>query len=316
MNLTHKPNEIPIFRTYNAPINKVWEAWVDPKQVGEWWGPRGFTITTKRKDVRTGGDWLYTMHGPDGTDYPNHTQFLEVETGKRLVYDHGGFEDRPPMFRVTVSFSEKNGKTEMEMTMGFPSAEEANQARVFIKSAGGDATWDRLAEFLEKQSTGKEIFVINRSMETNLKTIYHVWTNKDHLLKWLGPTGFTGTFHKADMHVGGETFYSMTNGDLTMYGKTKYLELEEPNRIVYLQNFADKDGNISRHPMSPTWPETMKTTVSFQKETSEQTRITIEWEVFGNATTEEYNTFKEAKAGMTQGWTGSLDKLEEYLQSI
>src|SRR5215510_7884765 len=109
-----KPNEIQITRSYNAPLKAVWDAWVDPAQAAHWWGPRGFTITTHSKDLRPGGSWVYTMHGPDGTDYPNITQYLEVEKHSRLVYDHGGNADRPPLFRVTVQFSEAAGKTKMD----------------------------------------------------------------------------------------------------------------------------------------------------------------------------------------------------------
>src|SRR5437868_5685616 len=83
----------------------------------QWWGPRGFTLTTHSKDLRSGGSWNYTMHGPDGVDYPNKTQYLEVEKYSKLVYDHGGNDDRSPLFRVTVLFSELNGKTKMDMTM-------------------------------------------------------------------------------------------------------------------------------------------------------------------------------------------------------
>ena len=61
--------------------------------------------------------WHYTMHGPDGIDYPNKTLYHEVETHSKLVYDHGGNDDRPPLFRVTVLFSETGGKTKMDMTM-------------------------------------------------------------------------------------------------------------------------------------------------------------------------------------------------------
>jgi uncharacterized protein YndB with AHSA1/START domain len=68
------PKEIKIIRIYDVPVRKVWEAWTDDKQVGQWWGPRGFTITTHSKDIRTGGHWHYTMHGPDGIDYANKTQ--------------------------------------------------------------------------------------------------------------------------------------------------------------------------------------------------------------------------------------------------
>ena len=88
-------------------------------------------------------------------------KYLEVEPSSRLVYDHGGIDDQPPMFRVTVQFSEHNGKTKMEMCMALPSSEAAAEAKKFIKQAGGNSTWDRLAEFLTKELSGKEQFVIN-----------------------------------------------------------------------------------------------------------------------------------------------------------
>src|SRR4051812_42944305 len=156
-----KPNEIRLTRVYDAPVQAVWDAWTDPEQAAQWWGPRGFTLTTHSKDLRAGGSWHYTMHGPDGADYPNKAQYLQVEKHAKLVYDHGGNDDRPPLFRVTVLFSEiKRGKTQMDMTMALPTPEAAAETRKFIKKAGGDATWDRLAEYLENQSSGNENFVI------------------------------------------------------------------------------------------------------------------------------------------------------------
>ncbi len=74
----NKSNEIKITRIFEAPLKTVWEAWTDTKQVEKWWGPRGFTITTHSKELKVGGIWHYTMHGPDGTDYPNKTLSLEV----------------------------------------------------------------------------------------------------------------------------------------------------------------------------------------------------------------------------------------------
>ena len=112
-----KSNEIHITRVYDAPVEAVWDAWTDPEQVAQWWGPRGFTLTTHSKDLRPGGHWAYTMHGPDGTDYPNKTLYHEVEPGRKLVYDHGANDDRPPLFRVTVLFTRQGDKTKMDMTM-------------------------------------------------------------------------------------------------------------------------------------------------------------------------------------------------------
>jgi uncharacterized protein YndB with AHSA1/START domain len=217
----------------------------------------------------------------------------------------------------------------MEMSMALATPEAAEETRKFIKKASGDATWDRLAEYLEKMASNKEIFVINRSFEAPIETVYEMWTNPEHLSQWLPPTGFTMRYIKSDIKVGGISFYSMTNskspsasgtGKLTMYGNTMYgkahyLEMNKPHRIVYTQQFCDEHENSSRHPMAPTWPESMLTTVTLTEEGSNQTRVTITWEVHGAATPTEMDTFIKGKAGMTLGWTGSFDKLDNYLTS-
>ena len=316
MAATAESNEIRITRTYDAPVHAVWDAWTDPAQVAQWWGPRGFTITTHSKDLRPGGHWNYTMHGPDGVDYPNTTKYFEVEPHAKLVYDHGGNDDRPALFRVTVLFAEKDGQTQMDMRMTLPTPEALKATREIIRKMSGNSTWDRLAEYLEKQLSGEDTFVINRTFDAPLDRMFEVWTNPDEFSQWLSPKGSTMQFIEADIRPGGSAFYSMSGADGTiMYGRVKYLEIEPPDRLVYTQQFNDRDGNISRHPMAPTWPETMLTIVTLTAEGPEQTRVTVRWAPYGEATQAEVDTFVAARAGMTQGWTGSFDKLEAYLAS-
>jgi uncharacterized protein YndB with AHSA1/START domain len=306
-------NEIKLTRVYDVPVRMVWAAWTDDQQVGQWWGPRGFTITTHSKDIRTGGHWHYTMHGPDGIDYANKTQYLEVKEGSKLVYDHGGNDERKPLFRVTALFKDVGGKTQLDMTMGFATSEEAENSRKFIKKAGGNATWDRLAEYLGKRSLNKELFVINRAFDVPVERMFEVWTDPSHLAQWMGPTGSTMEFIRVDIRSGGNSFYRMEHGGHVMFGKADYLKVEKPHLIVYTQQFCDEKGKTSRHPMAPTWPETMHTTVQFSEEASDRTRVTVTWEVVGKTSPEEMATFIQGRAGMTGGWTGSFDKLEEYL---
>lgn len=313
MTETNESKEIRIQRTYDAPLQAVWDAWTDPAQTAQWWGPRGFTLTTHSKDLRTGGHWHYTMHGPDGTDYPNTTHYLEVEPLARLVYDHGGNDDRPPLFRVTVVFSEEDGKTRMDMRMGLATAEAATQTRQFIKQAGGNATWDRLAEYLAKQLSDREHFVINRSFDAPQALLFDMWSKPEHFVRWLAPTGFEMRFIRADIRTGGSSLFCMAGPGVTMYGRARYEEVRSPDRLVYTQQFCDEHENITRHPMAPTWPETMRVTIQLAAEGENQTRVTITSEVVGPVTAEELATFTGGRAGMTMGWTGSLDKLEALL---
>ncbi len=180
MPTTTKSADIKLIREYNAPLAAVWDAWTDAEQVGQWWGPRGFTITTHSRDLRSGGTWKYTMHGPDGVDYENFTKYIDVEKHKTLIYDHGGTETSNALFKVTALFSESNGKTKIDMTMTFPTPEAAETSGKFIRKAGGDATWDRLAEYLEKKVNGKEKFIINRSFNTPIENMYKMWSDSEH----------------------------------------------------------------------------------------------------------------------------------------
>src|SRR5688500_17035285 len=97
--------EIVVTREFDAPRELVWEAWTQPQHVAQWWGPRGFTNTIHEMAVKPGGVWRLTMHGPDGTDYPNKIVFTEVVKPARLVYEHS--DDNPEAnthFNVTVTF--------------------------------------------------------------------------------------------------------------------------------------------------------------------------------------------------------------------
>jgi uncharacterized protein YndB with AHSA1/START domain len=122
-------------------------------------------------------------------------------------------------------------------------------------------------------------------------------------------------FIKADIRPGGGSFDFMSSGTMKMFGRAQYLEMKKPGRLVYTQQFCDENEKPSRHPMSPTWPETMLTTVRMSEEGPDRTRVTVTWEPHGATTREELETFIKAKGGMTQGWTGSFDKLEAYLSS-
>ena len=93
----------------------------------------------------------YIMHGPDGTDYPNEIVYREVVKPARLVYDHSGAEEGDMhSFRATVTFTERDGKTEIRMTNVFPSVEARDAVMKFGAVEGGCQTLDRLAAYLPK----------------------------------------------------------------------------------------------------------------------------------------------------------------------
>jgi uncharacterized protein YndB with AHSA1/START domain len=142
--------EILFIRVFDAPRELVFAAWTDPERITRWWGPRGFTTTTYKMEVKPGGIWRYVMHGPDGRDYQNRIVYTEIVEPELIAYEHGGDEETEPVhFRVTVTLEAQGSQTKLTMRALFPSAEERNRvAEEYGAIEGGKQTLDRLAEHL------------------------------------------------------------------------------------------------------------------------------------------------------------------------
>jgi len=150
--------EIVLTRVFDAPRKMVWEAWTDPKQVGLWWGPKGFTTTIEVMDVRAGGVWRHVMHGPDGVDYPNESIFTDVVPYERLAYRLTGGRKGGPAVKIEkiTTFDEEAGGTRVTMRMVFASAEARDQnVRDYGSIEGGKQTLERLAEHLSGRLSAK-----------------------------------------------------------------------------------------------------------------------------------------------------------------
>ncbi len=96
-----------------------------------------------------------------------------------------------------------------------------------------------------------------------------------------------------------------------MWGKMVYREITPPEKLVWVNSFSDENAGITRHPMAPTWPVQLLTTVTFE-ELGDKTTITIHW-VPINPDALEKKTFEEGFDSMTQGWTGTFDRLEDHI---
>ncbi|HEY1662314.1 MAG TPA: SRPBCC domain-containing protein [Verrucomicrobiae bacterium] len=151
--------EIFITRTVNAPRELVWEAMTNPRHVVNWWGPRGFTTTIEKMNVRVGGVWKHVMQGPDGTKYPNHSVFTEVVKPERLVFAHGGRREKGSGANFIATWSFDNlakDKTRVSIRMIFKSAAARDMVvREFGAIEGGKQTLARLEEFLKKRAVTK-----------------------------------------------------------------------------------------------------------------------------------------------------------------
>src|SRR4051812_18626961 len=97
--------EIVISRTVDAEPALVFEAFTDVRHLSNWWGPDGFTITTRAFEFRVGGEWTFVMHGPDGTDYQEWICWTEIVPPARIAMLHGERRDDPNAFSAVLTFS-------------------------------------------------------------------------------------------------------------------------------------------------------------------------------------------------------------------
>ena len=140
--------ELRVTRLLNAPIALVWEVWTNPEHIKNWWGPHGFTNTITKMDVRSNGEWKLTMHGPDGTNYPNESIFKEVIEGKKIVYEHLSY----PQFITTVEFESRGDKTFLSWHMLFETVEDFHQVvKQYKADEGLLQNIEKLEKYLQHQ---------------------------------------------------------------------------------------------------------------------------------------------------------------------
>jgi uncharacterized protein YndB with AHSA1/START domain len=318
--------EIVTTRILEAPRELVWKVWTDPQHILQWWGPTGFTTTTAAMEVRPGGQWRFTMHGPDGRDYENLITYLEVSAPSRLVYKHGGERDLEPVnFQTTVTFEALPGepnRTRLTMRAVFPSA----KAREFVireynAAEGGKQTIARLAGHVEAlaraggSATASKPFVIQRVVKAPRELVWRVWTQAEHLAKWFGPAGCTLSVEKLELRQGGVFHYAMrVSGSPDHWGKWVFREIVPNERLAFVVSFADAKGATIRAPFDDNWPREMHSVVTFEPHAGigKGTVITVQWSAH-DASAAEQKMFDDGHGSMTQGWTGTFDKLVEYV---
>jgi uncharacterized protein YndB with AHSA1/START domain len=140
--------ELEFVRTYAAPQQLVWDAWTDPDQIAQWWGPRG--ISTPREsielDLRAGGRMQFDMvDDATGERYPNRGTLLEVDPPARIVWSDDGFADGSGKGTATVTFTAVDETTttlRVHLVADFSD----------VVRAGAEQGWgsqlDKLTEFL------------------------------------------------------------------------------------------------------------------------------------------------------------------------
>lgn len=155
-----------ITRVFDAPRDKVWQAWTEAERLKQWWGPKGFKVHTCKVDLRPGGIFLYGMTAPDGSQVWGKFTYREISAPAKLVFivsfsdpeggvtRHPGIEDWPLETLSTVLFEEQGGKTKVTVQWLPHEATEAerrafDEGRDSMKQGWG-GTFDQFAAYLRK----------------------------------------------------------------------------------------------------------------------------------------------------------------------
>jgi uncharacterized protein YndB with AHSA1/START domain len=307
--------EISGSRVFDAPRDLVFDAFSSPGQLGRWWGPTGFTLTTSEMTFAPGGEWRFVMHGPDGRDYRNKIVFRDIEWPDRIAYIHPGDDGTEPVsMETTILFVEQDGKTRVTWRMRFPTLAERNRVdRDYGASQGLAETMARLGAFVTLSFDNA--FVTSRHFDASPTLLWAALTEPDRMAKWFGPKGLPAIASKMDFRPGGQYHYGLkTPEGGAMWGRFVYRDIRAPSRIVLISGFSDEKGGVSRHPLSDSWP--LETLTVFELESHGKGVALTITALPINATEKERLTFSSAKVNMVGGWNGTFEQLREYLASV
>lgn len=135
--------------------------------------------------------------------------------------------------------------------------------------------------------------------ELTLRSVFDTPAERDMVVREYGAVeGGNQTLSRLAAHVAGDFLVAR--------------QVDAPAKLVFINAFSDKDGGLGRHPLAPTWPAQMMTTVLFA-DFGPKTLITLQWSPY-EANAVERKTFSEGMAGMNQGWSGTFERLDAYLE--
>lgn len=303
MNAELEPSELRELvttRVFAAPPELLYRAWTEPAQLLQWWGPRGFTCTFHEFDLRLGGDWRFTMHGPDGRDHDNHWIFLEIVPCERLRMEHLS----EPRFRVLATFEPfPGGRTKVVFRQLFETVEEARRVGSYAVPAN-EQLFDKLDAVLGQAGRGSVSEIcLRRAFGAPRALVWQAWTDPLELAQWWGPRGFSSPRCEFDLRVGGAIGIDMRAPDGTVYPMRGTVdEFSVGERLVFTASPIDAQG----HPVFDCRYE-----VLFE----ERDGFTLV-RLAGQVTQVHDPAAARYLAGQEQGWSESLYRLGERVDSM
>lgn len=258
---------------YPVPVERLWAAWADPRQLERFWGPETWPATFTRHDMAAGGRSDYYMTGPDGTRAHGWWRFLAVDPGRGFEIEDGFAHDdgRPnpemPVTRMVFTFESTVGGSRFTSVARFSSLEDLERLLQMgmmegMKSALGqmDAVLADLASWAAGRVTGTQILDdtrvrISRVIRGGVEQVWRAHHDADLLRRWLlGPDGWTMPVCRPASEEGGSYRYEWEAEDgSNRFGfEGELLESRAPYRSVTTERMVGIDGPSTRNEMTLT----------------------------------------------------------------
>ena len=146
---TAEKTSLEIIRFINASPARVYKAWTDPVQLGQWFGPENVRTRNITADVRVGGKYRWDLTSPEGKEMSAFGDYRELVPGKKIVFtwqwdDGDAWENRISV--VTVELVERRGGTELRLTHEQLPSEESRDRH----NEGWNSLLDRLEQFFAR----------------------------------------------------------------------------------------------------------------------------------------------------------------------
>jgi uncharacterized protein YndB with AHSA1/START domain len=258
---------------YPVSVERLWEAWADPRQLERFWGPETWPATFTRHDMTVGGHSRYRMTGPDGTTSHGWWRFLRVEPGRVIeiedgfAHEDGRPNDGMPTMRMVITFEETPSGSRFTGVTHFPDLESMEQLVKMgmvegMKSAVGqlDDVLADLAAFAanrttEAQSLSDTQVRISRVIRGTVEQVWRAHQEPALLQRWLlGPDGWTMPVCEVAREVGAGYRYEWEEEDGPgRFGfEGELIESDPPRRAVTTERMIGVEGPGTRNEMTLT----------------------------------------------------------------
>lgn len=166
----------------------------------------------------------------------------------------------------------------------------------------------------ESASSARRAFEFQRVFEAPRDLVFRAWTERDHLAQWWGPKGMDVRVLSADIRPGGTFHYSMEHEGRLMWGRFAYREIVPPERLVWVNSFADAEGNVAPMPYFDGFPAEILNTATFT-ESAGRTTVSLH-SIPLDASPAEQASFEALFESMEGGFGGTFDQLADYLATL